>query len=263
MSIIQAIILGVVQGITEFLPISSSGHLILFPEIFGWTSHSIDFDVTLHVATLLAIFWVMWGDILDIVRALFGKKGDKSMFWKIAVGTVPVVIFGLAISSSFFDEIRTVRIVAINLALWGAILWAADSYLARAKDGTNELKKIKWWQVIVIGFSQVIALIPGSSRSGVTISAGLFSGMDRKTAARFSFLLAIPAITGAGMLTAFDAVKVGLETPVASLVIGFIAAFLAGVVSIRFLFRFIEKANYRWFAAYRIILALILLIFVA
>ncbi|MFH1631493.1 MAG: undecaprenyl-diphosphatase UppP [bacterium] len=262
MSIIEAIILGVVQGITEFLPISSSGHLIFFPELFGWDVHALDFDVMIHLATVLAILWVMWGDILKIGKDLFGRKGDKTLFWKIVVGTLPVVIFGLAISGAYFDQIRTVRLVAINLALWGAVLWAADWYSESIKNRIDKIGKVKWWQAVVIGVFQAIALLPGSSRSGLTITAGLFAGLDRKTAAKFSFLLAIPAIAGAGVLTGYDALQTGLETPLASMIVGFIAAFIAGGVSIRFLFRFIEKANYRWFAAYRIILALILFMFI-
>lgn len=252
MTILQATVLGLVQGVTEFLPISSSGHLILFPEIFGWEMHGYDFDVMIHLATLLAIVIVLRKDILNI-----GKLG-----WKIVVATIPVVIFGLVISN-YMDSVRLLQIIAINLMVWGAVLWVADWYSARIKKGkrVNDVKKISWTQAIVIGLVQMVALIPGSSRSGVTISAGLFGNLDRATAARFSFLLAIPAIAGAGVMAGLDVYANGLSTPISALIIGFLSAFLSGAVAIKFLFEFLKVADYKWFAVYRILLGLVLLFF--
>ncbi|MCH8049587.1 undecaprenyl-diphosphatase UppP [Patescibacteria group bacterium] len=261
MTILQAILLGIVQGVTEFLPVSSSGHLIIFPELFGWEQQGAAFDVIIHLATLSAVIWVLWGDIVGLFKQIT-KKGAwrESQLLKLIVATLPVVIVGLIISTAYLESVRTVRVVAINLAIWGAILWAADWYSVKVTAQTKKFQKIGWFQAIVIGLAQVIALMPGSSRSGVTITAGLFSGLDRTTAAKFSFLLAIPAIAGAGLLISIDAVQNGFDTPIPALIAGFISAFISGALSIRFLFKLLIKSNYRWFAVYRIGLGLFLLV---
>ncbi|MFH1712320.1 MAG: undecaprenyl-diphosphatase UppP [Patescibacteria group bacterium] len=259
MTIIQAIILGAIQGITEFLPISSSGHLIIFPEFLGWEQQGAAFDVMIHLATLLAIIWVLFDDIVDIFKRLTKKSWKQSEFIKIAVATVPVVIFGLIVSGAFFDSVRTVQVVAINLIVFGGFLWFADWYSTKIKGKVKKTEDITWKQAIFVGVSQMIALIPGVSRSGVTITGGLFAGLDRKTAARFSFLLAIPAIAGAGLLVSFDVIQTGLETPVPSLIAGFISAFIFGSLAIKFLLKILVRSDYRWFAVYRIGLGLILL----
>lgn len=264
MTIIEAAVLGVVQGITEFLPVSSSGHLIAFPAIFGFEQQGMDFDVMIHVATLLAIIWVLRKDIGDIIKGVITGKGkQRSLGWKIVVATIPAVMVGLLISSTYLESIRSVRIVAINLMLFGAILWAADWYAAKTNHKVKKSEDTSWGRAIVIGLSQALALIPGTSRSGVTMSAGLFVGLDRKTAAKFSFLLAIPVIAGAGFLTGLDAVRNGFETAALPMIVGFITAFLSGIVAIKFLLKFLEKADYKWFAAYRIILGILLLMFIA
>ncbi len=263
MTILQAVFLGIVQGTTEFLPISSSGHLILMPELFGWEAQGFDFDVMIHLATLLAIIWMMRADILNVLKGLF-KKDSKfgQLGWKIAIATIPVVIFGLALSGSL-DSVRTLKIVAINLVIWGAILWAADWYSVHVNHKTKGSENIKWWQAIAIGAIQALALLPGSSRSGLTMSAGLFSGLDRITAARFSFLLSIPAIAGAGVFAGMDVVENGFSTPIVPMIFGFLAAFVAGSFAIKFLLKFLVKADFKWFAVYRIILGLILFFWVA
>lgn len=260
MTVLQAIVLGVVQGITEFLPISSSGHLIIFPELLGWQQQGMAFDVIVHVATLLAILWVLWGDIAKILKDVLKDRVKDSALLKIVVATIPVVIFGLAISSELIAGIRTVRVVAINLAVWGVLLWLADWYSTRVKANVKEVKKVGWGSALMIGVVQAFALLPGSSRSGVTITAGLFSGLNRETAAKFSFLLAIPALAGAGLLTVVDVAQHGIDTPIAALIVGFLAAFISGVLSIKFLLKLLVKSHYRWFAVYRIGLALILLV---
>ena len=259
MTIIEPIILGVVQGITEFLPISSSGHLIIFPELLGWQEHSFDFDVMIHVATLLAVIWVLRQDLKKIILSIFSKNQEGILGWKIVAATIPVIVVGLVISGSFLDSVRTVKIVAVNLILWGAVLWAADWYSEHANHKVKKIKKVKWLSAIIIGFSQAIALLPGVSRSGITISTGLFAGLDRTTAAKFSFLLAIPAILGAGVIAWIDASQNGgFHTPLAAMVAGFITAFVAGCAAIKLLLKFLTKSNYTWFAVYRIVLGLIL-----
>lgn len=261
MTIIQAIILGVVQGITEFIPISSSGHLIIFPELFGWEQQGYSFDVIIHLATLLAVIWMLWGDIVDMFKRLMKKnEGKNSELYKIIIATLPIVIAGVAISSAYLESVRTLQVVAINLMIFGALLWAADYYSANANHKVKDVKKIGWTAAVAIGLSQAIALIPGASRSGVTITTGLFAGLDRKTAAKFSFLLSIPAIAGAGVLVSLDAFQHGLDTPIPALIAGFLAAFISGAFAIKVLFKFLVKSDYRWFAAYRIVLGIILLV---
>ena len=248
------------QGITEFLPISSSGHLILVPKLLGWQADSMTFDVTIHLATLCAIFVGMRKDLAALTKSFFVNTRDH-IFWKVIAGTIPAVLAGLLLSDEVLDVLRTVQVVGITLTIWGIILLVADKVSLQQKNAVKRVEGIEWWQAIVIGVVQVFALIPGSSRSGTTISAGLFSGLDRATAARFSFLLAIPAIAGAGLLTGIHVMKQGLDVPVSAMVIGFIFAFISGTLTIRWLFSLLTRMSYRGFAIYRIILGLLLLAF--
>ncbi len=261
MSFLQAIALGVVQGITEFLPVSSSGHLIAFPHFFGWNQQAYDFDVIIHVATLLAILWVMRDDIMLIVRNFVTGK-DRRLAWMILLGTLPVAAAGFLISGDFLDSIRTVQIVAWNLIVWGVVLALADYYSSKQVHQTENIKKTTWKQAFVIGLAQALALIPGTSRSGITMTAALFTGQSREVSARYSFLLAIPAIAGAGILVSLDTIEAGgFSTSFPILISGFIAAFFAGILAIRFLLDFLQKASFQCFAAYRIVLGIILLVF--
>ena len=263
MDVLQAIILGVVQGITEFLPISSSGHLILFPIIFGWEEQGVDFDVMIHLATLLAILWMMREDVKKTAHDVFAP-GSSHLGAKILAATVPVVIVGVFIFGDLFESLRSIRVVAVNLMLWGAILSIADFVATRVKPHVFDVHKTTWRQAIVIGCMQVFALLPGTSRSGVTISTGLFLGQDRPTTARFSFLLAIPAILGASVLTILDVIQAGgFSTSIPVLAAGFLSAFIAGSVAIKFLLKVLAHTHFQWFAAYRIALGAALLVYLA
>jgi len=261
MTIPQAIIAGIIQGITEFLPISSSGHLIIVREFFGIEMESLSFDVAVHIATLIAVIWVMRKEILDIIKEFFSKKIWKSTGLKIIAATIPAVIFGLILRGDLIDIIRTTQVVAASLIFWGIVLYIADIFARRQKRLIKKLKKIGWFRAIIIGVAQAIALIPGTSRSGITMTAGLFAGIDRVRAARFSFLLSIPAILGAGALTTFEAVETGLDVSIWALIIGCIAALISGIIAIQFLLKFLEKGTYTGFAIYRIIIGILLLIF--
>jgi len=261
MTILQAIISGVVQGIAEFLPISSSGHLIIVRELFGIEIESLSFDVAVHVATLIAVVWVMRVEILDIVKEFFSKKFWNSIGLKIAVATIPAVIIGLLIRGDILDALRTTQVVAYSLIFWGVVLYIADVSVKKQKGFVKKLKKIKWAQAIFIGLAQAIALIPGTSRAGITMTAGMFAKIDRARAARFSFLLSIPAILGAGVLSTFDAIETGLDVEVSILIIGCASALLSGIIAIRFLLKFLEKGSFFGFAVYRIIIGIALLMF--
>lgn len=256
----QAAVLGVLQGITEFLPISSSGHLILVPRLLGWQADSLTFDVTIHLATLCAIFYGLRKDLAHLLKTFFTHTRDH-LFWKILVATIPAVLAGLLLSDDILAVLRTVEVVGMTLTVWGIILYVADIVYAQHKTTSKRVESIEWWQAIAIGIVQVFALVPGSSRSGTTISAGLFAGLDRATAARFSFLLAIPAIAGAGLLTGLHVVQDGLDVSVSAMIVGFIFAFLSGTLTMRWLFSLVTTLSYRGFALYRIALGLLLLAF--
>ncbi len=263
MTIIQAIILGIVQGITEFLPISSSGHLIIFPYFFGWEEQGLDFDVMMHLATLLAVLFVLRADIVHILKRLFSKNSEwGSLGWKIALATIPVVLVGLFLSSGLLTTLRDIRFVAINLILWGVILSLADFVMTKKKLLIESVEKSSWTQTFLIGCAQAFALIPGTSRSGSTMSMALFAGLNRKTAAKFSFLLGIPAILGAGIMTLTDVLETGFSTSLIVIAAGFLAAFLSGILAIRLLLALLEKISFHWFAGYRIILGIVLLLLV-
>ena len=244
MSILQAIVLGAIQGITEFLPVSSSGHLIAFPTLFGWEQQGVDFDVMIHLGTLLAIVWVMRKDALLIIK-------DSKMLTMMVIGTIPIALLGVLMGYDVISVERSVSIVAISLLFWGIVLWVADMYSERLEKHISKLEETRFGHIIVIGCAQALALIPGTSRSGITITAGLFAGLDRRLAARISFLLAIPAILGAGAFTMMDAVAIGFTTSTISLVAGFFSSAIFGAIAIHFLLKIIQKMSYKWFAIYR------------
>lgn len=260
MTIVQAVVLGAVQGITEFLPISSSGHLIIFPKLFGWSPDGMTFDVAVHVATLFAIVVALRADLRELMgRLVRGESSPRRIALFIVLATIPAVIAG-GFFGDWFDGMRSIEVVAYSLIAWGIILAVADRVAAKAKKGKG-LYGLTWFQAILIGVVQVFALIPGTSRSGSTMSAGLLTGLDRDTAARFSFLLAIPAIAGAGLLTGLDVARVGLDVELLPLITGAVTAFVSGLLAIRFLLFVIKRANFLGFALYRVILGALLLVF--
>jgi len=221
MDIIQAIIMGAVQGLTEFLPISSSAHLVLVPEIIG-TQSSLAFDTLLHVGTLVAVIGYFWKDILAMIKAfissiidIFGgnfKEGIKEdpfkrLTWLVVVGTIPAGLMGVLFKSEFESLFSSIAAVSFFLIITGIILWSAEWISDRNREKEikgKEIKEVSFTNSLVIGLFQGFAIAPGISRSGSTIAAGLFSGLERKLAARYSFLLSIPAILGAALVQAKD-----------------------------------------------------------
>ena len=256
MSILQALVLGVVQGITEFLPISSSGHLILVPELLGWPLQDLAFDVMVHLGTLVAVVVVLRRDIKKLFRAFLSRENtpERSVAWMILAATVPVLVVAYFASDIIENVLRVPLVVVISLVVWAIVLGIAD-WFAKKHSQTNKLKKIGWKQAMAIGFSQVIALIPGTSRSGITITAGLFAGLSRRTAARFSFLLSVPAIAAAGAKSMYDlSNSVGVLDPM-PLLVGFFAAMISGAFAIKILLELVARMNYMIFVWYRLILA--------
>lgn len=271
MSFLQSFFLGIVQGITEFLPISSSGHLILFENVFGLEVAQLkSFDVALHVGTLLAILLYFWKDFRGMLFGIFGKDlrthrmhfhSDPSqesaafyrqLFMYLVIGTIPAVLAGIFFNETIDRYFRSTGSVAFMMMFVALVFFLAER-------GHKEGSHVGLKNALYIGIAQAFALIPGVSRSGATISAGLFQGLKRETAARFSFLLGAPAIFGAGLWTflkGFDAASVSFPI----LAIGFLSATLSSLVSVHFLMRFLKNHSLKVFAWYRIVVGLMIFI---
>jgi undecaprenyl-diphosphatase len=262
---IQALVMGIVQGLTEFIPVSSSGHLVLVPWFFGWKDPFIDslaFSVMLHMGTLLALLIYFWRDWLRIVPAGLASIRDRSiggdeyrkLAWLIVIATIPAVLVGPLFSDSVEALVREAPRVAIMLCVGAAILWLAERWGARDRD----MGALSYAGALAIGVAQVIALLPGISRSGISISAGMFLGLTRESAARFSFLMATPVVAGAGVWEGRKLFtgEAGVSPDVHLTVIGFLAAFVAGMVAIRFMLEFLRRQPNTLFIVYRVLLAI-------
>lgn len=267
MELLQAILLGLVQGLTEFLPVSSSGHLILVPHVLGWEDQGLAMDAFLHLATLLAIIIYFRRDLSKLLISLFHKKEDdpyRPLAWSIIAATFPAGLAGLFFGDWIESHLRSPTFVAGNLLFWSVVFFAADRTSTRKESDSDELILLSWRQVLFIGFAQAIALLPGTSRSGITISAGLFSGLSQPAAARFSFLLGTPIILAAGLhKTAFlinNAPPEFLFTPFQFLM-GFLTAFAVGYLSIKWLLAIVSRVGLLPFIIYRVSLAGLIFIF--
>ena len=266
MDILQAFILGIVQGFSEFLPISSSGHLIIFPRLFGWSGvvDSLEFDVALHVGTTVAVVWFFWEDWVRIFKSLLAglKRGavtkdfESRLLLMILVGSIPAGVVGLGLKDFIEQNTREPLLVAGTLFSFGLLLWLAD----KAGQKKRSLGDIRWLDAGIIGAAQAISLIPGVSRSGVTITAGLFKGLNREAATRFSFLLSTPAIIGAAAISAKDLFGSSSQGNMSIFVVGTVAATISGWVAIKFLLKFVSTHNFNIFVWYRIVLAVALLL---
>jgi undecaprenyl-diphosphatase len=269
----QALVLGIVQGATELLPISSSGHLILVPWAFGW--HYLEqnpefnktFDVALHLGTLVAVVVYFWRDLVRLVRAWFRSvaarrisTGEERIAWYIAVATIPAAIAGAAGESFIQDHLGDPWQIAILLALFGMILWLAD----RVPPGRT-MEAIGWKGAVGIGLAQCLALMPGVSRSGVTITAARLLRLDRDEAARLSFLLLVPIVFGAAVLKGVkDVVLEGLPPGSAGpFVVGMLAAAVVGLVAIWGLLGYVRRHTYGVFVVYRLAVAAAILLVIA
>ena len=271
MFIVQAVVLGIVQGLMEFLPVSSSGHLILVPTLFGWTDQGLSYDTVLHLGTLLAVLWFFRQSLIQLVKELFSKQSAKAeaartLLIQLVVCALPALVLGYVLNDWIEDVSRKPWLVAIDLAFWGLVLWRAD-YISKDRGAGPEespttLPQIRWSQALVIAIAQPIALLPGSSRSGITMTAGLFMGLSRSAAARFSFLLSIPVTAAAGGYGLLKWITQGTDTatPSSMLVIGFFAALLSGVFAIRFLLSYVSHRRFTPFIVYRLVLAVAVLV---
>jgi undecaprenyl-diphosphatase len=259
-----------IQALTEFLPVSSSGHLIIVPYLFGWTDPfitSLAFSVMLHMATLLALLIYFRADWLRLIPAGLAAIRDRSLqddldrrlAWLLVVATIPAVIAGIALNDFIESRVREAQLVAVMLVIGAGILWIADRTSTRSKD----VAEVTFPAALSIGVAQAFALIPGISRAGISISAGLFLGLTREAAARFSFLMATPVIAGAGIWEARKLLtgEAGVAVAVGPLVIGLVAALVSGLFAISALLRFLRSNSMTVFVVYRIALAA--LVFVA
>lgn len=260
MGIIEAALLGLVQGLTEFIPISSSGHLILMQHWLGVTEAGLTFDVALHIGTLLALLTYFYRDVKKLVWGVKSRNQNGRLAWLIVLATVPAVVAGYFLQDAADSTFRSVRLVSVNLIVMGLVMLAAEWWARSRKDGT-QLRHISAKQGLLVGAAQTLALVPGVSRSGSTITAGLISGLDRVAAAKFSFLLAIPVTAGAIVkVVAGDGGMSRVQNELGLFAVGIATAFLSGIFAINFLLRFLSKRSLATFAYYRIGLGLLVLV---
>jgi undecaprenyl-diphosphatase len=265
MDILHGLILGAVQGVTEFFPVSSSGHLILIPSTLGWEDQGLLFDTVLHLGTLVALVWVFWKDIRDVFVGTFAKrdKSSQRMLSMVIAASIPGVLIGGIAGGWIEDHVRGVIPVMFGLVFWGAVLWIADRVVAARKTSVSDVRRMSWAQALIVGFMQAIALFPGTSRSGITMTGGLFSGLDRATAVRFSFLISIPTVAAAGSYGLYKMIAQGFDQiSVVQLCVGFVAAVFTGAWAIRFLRSYVEKHSFMPFVIYRFALAALVYVLV-
>lgn len=258
--IFQGVILGAVQGVTEFFPISSSGHLILIPTLAGWKDQGLLFDTVLHLGTLLALLWVFRVDIRDVFIGTFRKKDAiaKRFLSMVIIASLPGIVFGGLFARWIEENVRGTTPVIFGLLVWGLILFIADRVASARKRSVSDTKQMNWTQALIVGFAQAVALFPGTSRSGITITGGLFAGLDRPTAVRFSFLVSIPTIAAAGSYGLYKLALQGMETAsVIQLCVGFVVAAITGAWAIKFLRSYVEKHSFTPFVIYRFALAIL------
>jgi undecaprenyl-diphosphatase len=263
-TLFQAVVMGIVQGLTEFLPISSSGHLLLVPHLAGWEDPfitSLAFSVMLHVGTLVALFAYFWRDWLRLVPAGLATIRDRSfrgdperkLAWLIVVTLPPAIVVGVTLNDFFEEQVRQELLVALTLVIGAGILWVAD----RLGRQTREIDGLGFGAAFGIGCAQAIALVPGISRSGISISAGLFAGLTREAAARFSFLMATPITLGAVIweVRKLATGEAGVPVDASVLAIGMVAAAVSGFLAIAVLLRFLRNHRLTIFVVYRLVLA--------
>ncbi|PJC52187.1 MAG: undecaprenyl-diphosphatase [Candidatus Magasanikbacteria bacterium CG_4_9_14_0_2_um_filter_42_11] len=269
MSLLHALTLGLIQGLTEFLPVSSSGHLIFVPHIFGWVDQGLTFDVIVHLGTLVAVVVYFREKIFRVLRAFFVRettdelktvaKQERVFGWMIALSILPALAVGFVMSEVLQIEIRSTLVVAWGLIGWGILLGVADRYNRRQHNATSV---ITWKKALLIGCAQALALIPGTSRSGITMTTGLFAKLSKKDAAEFSFLMSVPVIAVAGAVKVLELINVGGDAvAVLPLVIGFFASAISGYIAIWGLLKIIQKWSFMPFVVYRIMIGILILFF--
>lgn len=260
MDILQAIFIGIVQGLTEFLPVSSSAHLIFVQELLGVNQPGLAFDVLLHLGTLIAVISYFFKDIIEMIKAFFSSIADlfrgkfkqgfkeepyKKLAWMVIIGTIPVGIIGVVFDAEVEAAFNSITIPAFFLLITGVLLYVSQ----RLNVGHKDIKDSSLKEAILVGIGQACAIIPGLSRSGTTIASGLLIGLDKEFAAKFSFLLAVPAILGA-TVTQLDGIGAGLGANLFPYLLGFLAAVISGYLAISILLKLIRERSLDVFAFY-------------
>lgn len=261
MDISQAIILALVQGLTEFLPISSSAHLILVPVLLGWQDQGLAFDVAVHVGTLIAVVLYYRHQlrlmIADWFASMKGRSGttESKLIWSVIAGTLPVGLFGLLMPDTLETYLRSPRVIAAATIGFGLLLWWADKVGQESMEDTS----LTWKRALFIGTFQALALVPGTSRSGITITAGLILGFKREFAAKFSFLLSIPVITLAGLLKTFELIQSTADIAWSLILIGILVSAVTAYLSIGWFLKLLDRIGLLPFVIYRFFLGMVLI----
>lgn len=266
MGIIEAVVLGIIQGVTEWLPVSSTAHLRLAPVLFGWEDPGAGFTAVIQLGTLAAILIYFWRDLTTVfsgwVKSLTNPSlrgsDEARQGWAIFVGSIPIVVLGKLFEGSIKGPLRSLTVIAISLIVIGLLMLVAE----RVGKQTEKFADVKPWHGLWVGFWQAIALIPGASRSGSTITGGLLAGFDRKSAARFSFLLSVPSILAAGVKELVDERAHLASLNVTSVALATIVSFVVGYATIRWFMDFIGRNSTAVFVAYRLVLGVLLLILI-
>lgn len=258
---LHVFVLAIIQGLTEFLPVSSSAHLILLPKLLQWQDQGLAFDVAIHVGTLCAVVLYFRHELklmaIEGAKSIFSKRKNKNakLAWAIVFGTIPVGICGLLLHNYIAATMRATWTIAVTTLLFGILLGIASVIAKQKRDEYS----LKWQDIFVIGCAQAMALIPGTSRSGITLTAGLFMGLTRTAAARYSFLLSIPVIILAGCLESYKLYTSEIMIDYQDLLLGFFVAGISGYLCINLFLRLLDRYGVMPFVIYRIILGIILL----
>ncbi|QEN17167.1 undecaprenyl-diphosphate phosphatase [Mycolicibacterium sp. ELW1] len=270
MSWLQVVVLSIVQGLTEFLPISSSSHLAIVSRVFFSADAGASFTAVSQLGTEAAVVIYFARDIWRILKAWFNglfvkahrDNIDYRMGWYVIIGTVPIVVIGLAFKEAIRGEVRNLWVIATAMLVFSAVIAAAE-YFGKQ---TRHVEQLTWKDGLLVGLAQCLALVPGVSRSGSTISAGLFLGLDRPLAARFGFLLGIPAVLASGLFSlpdAFHPVTEGMSASGPQLLVSVVITFVVGYAAIAWLLRFVANHAMYWFVGYRVVLALVVMALLA
>ena len=256
MSLIQAVVLGLLQGIGEFLPISSSAHLVLVPWIFNWTDPGLTFDIALHMGTLVAVIVYFWKDWLRLLSKGFAdaRSTDGRLFWYLVAATIPGAVAGLLFEKKAETIFRSPLLIALMLIVAGMFLYWTDRKSAK----NVEMSKLTFKTSFLIGLSQALAIIPGVSRSGVTMTMGLWLGLTREGAARFTFLLSTPIIFGAALVK-LPHILSNPSLITTNFIVGMLVSFVTGIASIGFLLRYVQTKSFLPFAWYRFLLGAVVI----
>jgi len=265
MSTFQVIVLALIQGITEFLPVSSSAHLALAPWLFGWKDQGLSFDIALHVGTLLAVVIYFFRDWLQVIAQGFGLRfghdpelgRNRSLLWLLALGSIPIGVAGLLFKEHAETSLRSPFVIGTMLVAVGILMQIADSTSRRRKG----IEHVNTLDAVLIGLCQAVAIVPGTSRSGITLTAGLLRNLDRAAAARFSFLLSTPAVFAAGAKALLDLRKAGGVPPdmMMPFALGIAVSAASGCLAIGFLMRYLRRSSLRPFVYYRVIFGIMII----